>query len=213
MSMYFHYFIIISPWKKARNFMWTKLNPHSPKDALCQDWLKRLSGYWVFQCIFAIWLLSPILKGQVPSFEKSWYPITKGCFVPSLVEIHPLIFENILKICQCILDISLLSPLTKRPGPSYELKSLLPKNNFCQTWFKIGPVVLEKIFKAQQFFAFLAFGSGELKITHFHCMNYMAMRSKTNPCPRGHEIYNLGTFPWSSWMYETYFVLSMPDSR
>ena len=26
-SMYFHYFIIISPWKKAGPFIWTNLNP------------------------------------------------------------------------------------------------------------------------------------------------------------------------------------------
>ena len=30
LSMYFHYFIIISPWKRAWPFIWTNLNPLHP---------------------------------------------------------------------------------------------------------------------------------------------------------------------------------------
>ena len=37
--MYFRYFVIISPWKRAGPFIWTNLNP-LPKDALCHVWLK-----------------------------------------------------------------------------------------------------------------------------------------------------------------------------
>ena len=29
--MYFHYFVIISPWKRARPFIWTNLNPLHPR--------------------------------------------------------------------------------------------------------------------------------------------------------------------------------------
>ena len=29
-SMYFHYFVIISPWKRAEPFIWTNLNPLQP---------------------------------------------------------------------------------------------------------------------------------------------------------------------------------------
>ena len=39
-SIYFCYFVIISPWKKAGALLWTKLESPSPKDALCQVWLK-----------------------------------------------------------------------------------------------------------------------------------------------------------------------------
>ena len=38
--MYFPYFVIISPWKKAGPFIWKKIESPSPKDALCQVWLK-----------------------------------------------------------------------------------------------------------------------------------------------------------------------------
>ena len=45
-SMYFHYFVIISPWKRAGPFIWTNLNPHYPR-MLCAkfgwDWP---SGSW-----------------------------------------------------------------------------------------------------------------------------------------------------------------------
>ena len=30
-SMYFRYFVIISPWKRAWSFIWTNLNPHHPR--------------------------------------------------------------------------------------------------------------------------------------------------------------------------------------
>ena len=40
LSMYFHYFIIISPWKKAGPFILNKLESPALKDALCQFWLK-----------------------------------------------------------------------------------------------------------------------------------------------------------------------------
>ena len=31
LSMYFHYFVIISPWKRAGSFIWTNLNPLHPR--------------------------------------------------------------------------------------------------------------------------------------------------------------------------------------
>ena len=56
-SMYLHYFVIISPWKRAGPFIWTNLNPLA---------------------------------------------FTQGCFVPSLVEIGPVVLDKqILKFCQC----------------------------------------------------------------------------------------------------------------
>ena len=32
------------------------------------------------------------------SFEKTWIPFTKGCFVPRLVEIHPVVLEKKMKM-------------------------------------------------------------------------------------------------------------------
>ena len=61
----------------------------------------------VHQCIFAISLLSPVGKGHGPSFEQTGILITQGCFVPSLVEIGPVVLKKkIFKVCQCIYAIS-----------------------------------------------------------------------------------------------------------
>ena len=45
-SMYFSYFIIISPWKRARALHLNKLEFPSPKDTLCQVWLKLTQWFW-----------------------------------------------------------------------------------------------------------------------------------------------------------------------
>ena len=42
LSMYFRYFIIISPWKRAGFFIWTKLNPLHPR-MLCA----KFGWYWL----------------------------------------------------------------------------------------------------------------------------------------------------------------------
>ena len=151
-SIYFRYFLIISPWKRAGALHLKKLEPPLPKDALCQVWLnlaqwfrrgrflyfvnvlslfrnylplekvgalhlnkvespslkdslckvwlKLAQWFWrrrffkFRQCIFAILQLSPLGKGQGPSFEQTWFPFTQGCFVQSLVEICPLVLEK-----------------------------------------------------------------------------------------------------------------------
>ena len=46
----------------------------------------------------AISLLSPLGKGLGPSFEETWIPFTQGCFVPSLVEIGPVVLEKKMKM-------------------------------------------------------------------------------------------------------------------
>ena len=43
-SMYFHYFIIISPWKRARPFIWTNMNPLHPRMLCAKFGWNWLSG-------------------------------------------------------------------------------------------------------------------------------------------------------------------------
>ena len=47
-SLYFRYFVIISPWKRTRplSFFRTNLKTPSHKDALCQVWLKLAQWFW-----------------------------------------------------------------------------------------------------------------------------------------------------------------------
>ena len=70
--------------------------------------------FYFRQCIFAIWLLSPLEKDVALSLNKLQY------FVPSLVEIGSVVLNKIFKYCQCIIAFLLLSPLGKGCGPSFE---------------------------------------------------------------------------------------------
>ena len=45
LSMYFRYCVIMTPWKKAWPFIWTKFESPSPK-TLCQVWLKSTQWSW-----------------------------------------------------------------------------------------------------------------------------------------------------------------------
>ena len=40
----------------------------------------------------------PLAKGRAPLFEQTWIPFTQGCFVPSLVEIGPVVLEKKMKM-------------------------------------------------------------------------------------------------------------------
>ena len=156
--MYFRYFVIISPWKRAGSFIWTNLNPIHPRMLCVKFGWNWLSGsgeedFLISQCIFAISLLSPLGEGWGPSFEQTWIHLTQGYFVPSLVEIGSVVLEkNIFEFRQCIFTISLLSPLGGGWGPSFEQTWIhLTQGYFVPRLVDIGSVVLEEnIFKFRQ---------------------------------------------------------------
>ena len=75
LSMYFRYFFIISPLKRAWPFIWTNVNPLYPS-MLCAkfgwNWPygSREDLFKYCECIFSISLLSPHGKRRDPSFEQ-----------------------------------------------------------------------------------------------------------------------------------------------
>ena len=75
-----------------------KCESHSPKDALCQSLVEIgpvvLEILKFRKCIFPI-SLSSLQKGCGPSFEQT---CIQGCFVPSLVEIDPMVLEKKMEI-------------------------------------------------------------------------------------------------------------------
>ena len=102
-AMYFCNFVIISPGKKTRPFICLNWIPFT------QEWfmpnvfeigpvvLERkiffnLSMYFRNFIIIFPW------KRMGPSFEQTWIPCTQGCFVPSLVEIGPMVLEKKMKM-------------------------------------------------------------------------------------------------------------------
>ena len=48
---------------------------------------------------FSYFVIISVLKKET-SFEQTWMSFTQGCFVPSLIEIGPVVLQNnVLKFC------------------------------------------------------------------------------------------------------------------
>ena len=92
-SMYFHYILIISRWKKVG----VQLEFPSFMDALCQFGWNWPSGFGEEDLLKSLMyfrnfvIISPWIG---PLFEQSWIPFTQGYFVPGLVEIDQLVLEK-----------------------------------------------------------------------------------------------------------------------
>ena len=106
------------------------------------------------QFIFVISLSSPLGKGQGIQFRQTWIPITKGYFMPSLVEIGPVVLEKkIFNFHQCIFAISLLSPYGKGQGPWFA-QTWIPftyKGCFVPSLVEIGHWFLRRKQKCEKF--------------------------------------------------------------
>ena len=101
--MYYRYFVIISPWKRAVPLIWKIWIPITqgcfvPSLVEMGPVVLEKKIFKVRQCIFAISWFSPLGKWRDPSFEQTWIPITQECFVPSLVEIGSVVLEKKSKI-------------------------------------------------------------------------------------------------------------------
>ena len=121
MSISFWYFVKISPWKERNPSFeetWIPFTQGCIVPTLVEFGpviLEKITFPIKQQCIFAISYLSPLRKRQSPLFQQNWIPFTERQFMPSLVEIGPVVLEKkILKIFQCIFAISWLSPNGKR---------------------------------------------------------------------------------------------------
>ena len=93
-------------WNKVWPFIWRNVNSLLNKDAYAKFHWHWPSGSWEED--FHIWLMyfhyyiiiSPWKRGGGASFEQIWIPFTQGCFVPSLIEISPMVLEKtIFKFC------------------------------------------------------------------------------------------------------------------
>ena len=79
-------------------------------------------------------------KGEGHSFKQTWIPVTKGCIVPSVDEIGPLVLEK--KIFFLILSMYfsyfvIISPC-KGQGHSFEQSWIeSPKHALCQVWLTL----------------------------------------------------------------------------
>ena len=82
-SMYFHYFIMISPLKRAGPFIWTKLNTLHPRMHCCKFWLKLAQWFWrrffkFRQCILLFRNYLPWEKASALQLNKLESPSPKN---------------------------------------------------------------------------------------------------------------------------------------
>ena len=83
LSMYFHYFVIISPWKRAGPFIWTNLNPLYPRMLCAKFGWNWLSGsgeedFLSFVNLFSLFLnYLPLEKGGALHLNKLESPSPK----------------------------------------------------------------------------------------------------------------------------------------
>ena len=97
--MYFWYCVIFSPWKRAGSFIWTNLGALHRRmlcavfgwNCSCGSWEEDIFNFVNVYLLFRN-------KGWCSSFEQTWIPFTQGCFVPSLVEIDPVVLEKKIKM-------------------------------------------------------------------------------------------------------------------
>ena len=110
-SMYFRYFVIIS-YKKGGSLHLNKLESPSPKNALCQGWLKLAQWSWrrrFFKFVNVFSLLRNYLsleKGGSLHLKKLESPSPKNdLYQVCMVEIGPVVLEKIFLILQYIFAI------------------------------------------------------------------------------------------------------------
>ena len=95
---------LLSPLEKCIALNLNKFEFPLPKNTLCHVWLKSAHRFWrrfskVVNFFFNFCYYLPLEKGQGPSFERNWIPLTQGCSVPSLVEIGLVVLENKSSMC------------------------------------------------------------------------------------------------------------------
>ena len=105
LSMYFLYFVIISPWKRAGPFIWTNWNPLHPR-MLCakfswnwpsgsgEEYFSNSSMYFHNFVIIS----SCISIRAWPFIWTNLNHFTQGCFVLSLVKINSVVLEKKMKM-------------------------------------------------------------------------------------------------------------------
>ena len=93
--------ILSSPIGKGQAYHWNKIESPSPKDVLCYFWLKLAQWFW-WRRFFNFVNLFSLFRYYLP-LEKGG-PFTlhlnklEVCFVPSLVEIGPVILQKKTKL-------------------------------------------------------------------------------------------------------------------
>ena len=94
--LYFLYLVIISPWKRVGTSKMNSLHQRMHCAKFGWNWPSG-SGeedFLNFVNVFLLFGNFPLWKRAGPSLEQMWIPFIHGWFVPSLVEIGPVVLEK-----------------------------------------------------------------------------------------------------------------------
>ena len=152
-SMYFCYFVINPPWKKAGPFIWKKLETPLPKNAYWQVWLKlaqwlRRRRYFNFVNIVLLFRnYLPLEMEGALHLNKLEFLSPKDAFCKVWLKLVQWFWRRrfFFRFLQFIFSISWLSPPGKGQGPSFE-QTWIPFTQEClvPSLVEIGIVVKEK---------------------------------------------------------------------
>ena len=138
----FRYYL---PLEKGDPLHLNRIESTSPKDDLCQIWLKLVQWFW-----------RRFLNDPTPFlhfcdyhhfeedlafslFEQSWIPFTQGWFVPSLIEFGPVVLKIFFFKFQCFLLFRYHLPLGKGdPLHLHKFELSSPKDDLYQVWLKLA---------------------------------------------------------------------------
>ena len=120
------------------------------------------------ECIFAILLLSPIVKTCSPSIWTNVNHLHPGMLLPSLVEIWPCFCRKVFNFRVFVI----ISPWKK--AGSFILINFI-KGCFVLSLVEIGPVVLEKSFKFRQCIFTISLEKG--KALHLNDLDFLSAKN------------------------------------
>ena len=139
--MYFGYFRIISPWKRAGPLHLNKLESPSPKDALCQVWLKLALWFWrrrFFNFVNVLLLFRnylPLEKGRALHLNKLEFPSPKDALCQVWLKLAQWFWRR--RFLNFVYVFLLFRNLPLENGGALHLNKLefpSPKNALCQVW-------------------------------------------------------------------------------
>ena len=154
-SMYFSYYVIISPWKRVGPFIWTKFNALHLKNALCQVWLKMVQWFWRrrffnFVNVFSLFRNYLTLEeGRALHLNKTQSPSPKNALCQVWLKLAQWFwrrrffnFVNVFPLFRNYLPFE-----EGRAFHSNNLESPSPKDALCQVWLKLAKWFLIRIEK------------------------------------------------------------------
>ena len=174
--MYFRYFVIISPWKRAGPFIWTNLNPLHPR-MLCAkfgwNWLSCSGGEDFFNFVnvflqFRNYLL--LEKGEALHLNKLEFPLPKDALCQVWLKLVQWLwtrrFLNLVNVFSLFHN---YLPLDKE-GTLHlnKLESPSSKDALCQVWLKLAQWFWRRRWKCEKFTTTTTTDNGQILIRKAH---------------------------------------------